>query len=39
VLNRKIAGLQRARESLERLAHECAEGTEGPCPILSAFKL
>ncbi len=38
-LNRKIADLQRARDSLERLAHDCAEGTEGPCPILSSFKL
>jgi MerR family transcriptional regulator, mercuric resistance operon regulatory protein len=36
-LNDKIAELQRARDSLKRLAHECAEGSSGPCPILASF--
>ena len=36
-LNQKIAELERARDSLKRLARECAEGTMGPCPILTAF--
>jgi len=25
------------RESLARLAHDCAKGGAGPCPILAAF--
>lgn len=36
-LNIKIAELERARDSLKRLARECAEGSTGPCPILTAF--
>ena len=36
-LNAKIAELERARDSLKRLARECGEGTTGPCPILAAF--
>ena len=36
-LNTKIADLQRARDALQRLVSECAEGTAGPCPILSSF--
>lgn len=38
-LNARIAELQQARDSLRRLASECAEGTTGPCPILSSFKV
>lgn len=38
-LNTKIADLERARESLERLARDCAEGTEGPCPVIASFNL
>lgn len=38
-LDNKIADLQRAREALERLARECAEGRSGPCPILAAFEV
>ncbi|MGF7160162.1 MerR family mercuric resistance operon transcriptional regulator [Rhodoligotrophos appendicifer] len=37
ILNAKIAELERARDSLRRLAKECAEGTAGPCPILTSF--
>lgn len=37
VLNAKIAELQQARDSLRRLATECAEGSTGPCPILASF--
>lgn len=36
-LDRKIAELQAARSSLQRLAKECGSGGRGPCPILSAF--
>ena len=36
-LDAKIADLQRARDALRRLARECAEGSAGPCPILSSF--
>ena len=36
-LNARIAELQHARDSLRRLASECAEGTTGPCPILVSF--
>jgi MerR family mercuric resistance operon transcriptional regulator len=37
-LDRKIAELQQARASLARLAHDCAGGHAGPCPILTAFE-
>jgi MerR family transcriptional regulator, mercuric resistance operon regulatory protein len=37
-LDEKIAELQRARQSLSRLARECAAGDEGPCPIISSFE-
>jgi MerR family mercuric resistance operon transcriptional regulator len=37
VLDDKIAEMQRARDSLRRLASECAEGSAGPCPILASF--
>ena len=36
-LDAKIADLQRARDALRRLAKGCAEGSTGPCPILSSF--
>jgi MerR family mercuric resistance operon transcriptional regulator len=36
-LEAKIADLERARDALRRLANECAEGSTGPCPILSSF--
>ena len=36
-LNLKIEELERARDGLERLARQCANGTTGPCPILTAF--
>ena len=38
-LDAKIAELQRARDALQHLAKECAEGTRGPCPILVSFKV
>lgn len=37
VLDAKIAELMAARDSLRKLARECAAGHEGPCPILEAF--
>ena len=37
-LDRKIEELERARDSLRRLARECGSGSAGPCPILSAFE-
>ena len=36
-LNAKIADLERARDSLQRLAIECGRGSKGPCPILKSF--
>jgi MerR family mercuric resistance operon transcriptional regulator len=36
-LDDQIAKLQAARESLARLARDCAKGGDGPCPILGAF--
>ena len=37
-LDAKIKELERARASLRRLAQECSAGSEGPCPILTAFE-
>lgn len=37
-LDAKIVELQAARNALARLAHECAEGSSGPCPIINAFE-
>lgn len=37
-LDREIAQLETARQSLRRLARECAGSDEGPCPILEAFE-
>jgi MerR family mercuric resistance operon transcriptional regulator len=36
-LDEEIARLQDARALLGKLARECAKGSGGPCPILSAF--
>lgn len=36
-LTGRIAELEQARDALRRLAHDCAEGTAGPCPILASF--
>jgi MerR family mercuric resistance operon transcriptional regulator len=36
-LDEKIADLMRAREALQRLARECGDGSNGPCPILTSF--
>lgn len=36
-LDEKIAELQAARQSLSRLARDCASGGKGPCPIIRAF--
>ena len=36
-LDEKIAELKTARDSLQRLARECAVGSAGPCPILASF--
>ena len=37
-LDAKIAELERARQSLARLARDCAAGGTGPCPIIAAFE-
>lgn len=37
-LNAKIEELERVRASLRRLARECGSGSDGPCPILTAFE-
>ncbi|MBA3510379.1 MerR family DNA-binding protein [Sphingomonas sp.] len=36
-LDSRIEELKGARDALHRLARECAEGTSGPCPILTSF--
>ncbi len=36
-LDAQIAGLEAARKSLRRLAHECEANAAGPCPIIAAF--
>ena len=38
-LDDQIAELQRARQSLQRLATECASGKTKSCPILDAFEV
>ena len=38
-LDARIADLKNARGALERLAKECAEGSSGPCPILTSFEV
>jgi MerR family transcriptional regulator, mercuric resistance operon regulatory protein len=37
-LDAQMIELDRARTSLQRLAHQCAAGSDGPCPILTAFE-
>lgn len=37
-LEARMAELQEARLSLQRLVSECAVGKTGPCPILKSFK-
>ena len=37
-LDAKIAELQRARQSLAKLAKECGAGGKGPCPIIASFE-
>jgi MerR family mercuric resistance operon transcriptional regulator len=37
-LDERIRELQRARDSLRRLARECGSGAGGPCPILTSFE-
>lgn len=37
-IDQKIEALEAARKSLRRLAIECAESTEGRCPIIRAFE-
>jgi MerR family mercuric resistance operon transcriptional regulator len=37
-LDAKIAEFQRARQSLAKLAKDCAAGDKGPCPIIAAFE-
>lgn len=37
-LDAKIEELERVRTSLRTLALECGLGSEGPCPILTAFE-
>lgn len=36
-LDARIEAMQTARDALARLASQCADTTDGPCPILSAF--
>jgi MerR family mercuric resistance operon transcriptional regulator len=36
-LDAKIAELNEARAALSRLARECGEGRDGPCPIIASF--
>lgn len=38
-LDARIAELQQARNSLSRLARECAAEANGPCPIIASFEL
>lgn len=38
-LDSMIEDLVRARASLKRLEKRCAEGTSGPCPILTSFEI
>ncbi len=38
-LDSQIAELHAARGALRRLARECANGSSGPCPILTSFDI
>jgi MerR family mercuric resistance operon transcriptional regulator len=37
-LDGRIAELERARDSLRRLAGACRDASSGPCPILASFE-
>lgn len=37
-LDAQIGALERARQSLSKLARECAAGDKGPCPIIASFE-
>jgi MerR family mercuric resistance operon transcriptional regulator len=37
-LDAKIVEMQQAKRSLETLARECASGSAGACPIITAFE-
>lgn len=37
MLDAKIAELEAARDALRKLASDCSEGSNGPCPILASF--
>ena len=37
-LDARIGELRAARKALAHLADACAEGTEGPCPIIASFE-
>jgi MerR family mercuric resistance operon transcriptional regulator len=37
-LDARIAALETARASLQRLAGQCGSGSAGPCPILTSFE-
>ena len=37
-IDEKIAALKNARQSLRRLADECADGRDGRCPIIESFE-
>lgn len=37
-LDARIADLEAARKALVHLAHECATGLSGPCPIIASFE-
>lgn len=37
-LDEQIDRLQQARQSLSKLARECAAGGDGPCPIIASFE-
>jgi MerR family mercuric resistance operon transcriptional regulator len=37
-LDAKIAELEKARQSLARLARECAASDKGPCPNIASFE-
>ena len=37
-LDAKIGELEKARDALRKLAHDCGASSKGPCPILMAFE-
>ena len=36
-IDEKMAALKNARQSLRRLADDCADGRDGRCPVIEAF--